>query len=145
MRIYPLVEVWVSKEYLTDHQSGHGEFVKGVWVSCKSIPGRTFYFETYLPEYAAMYDKLPISAFVSEPELPDPDMDLPNLQFWNCMDYGVVSITKQFIGSMDYELYTRDFGTRKVHIFVQLTTIIKILMSLIMQQVKILQNISHII
>ena len=44
-------------------KSGHGEFVKGVWVSVKSIPGRAFYFETYLPEYAAMYDKLPISAF----------------------------------------------------------------------------------
>ena len=58
----PSVEVWVRKEYLTDHQSGHGEFVKGVWVSAKSIPGRAFYFETYLPEYAAMYDKLPISA-----------------------------------------------------------------------------------
>ena len=109
----PSVEVWVRKEYLTDHQFGHGEFVKGVWVSAKSIPGRAFYFETYLPEYAAMYDKLPISAFVSEPETPDPDMDLPNLQFWNCMDYGVVSVTKQFIGSMDYELYTRDFGIQK--------------------------------
>jgi hypothetical protein len=96
----PSVEVWVRKEYLTDHQSGHGEFVKGVWVSAKSIPGRTFYFETYLPEYAAMYDKLPISAFVSAPETPSPDMDLPNLQFWNCMDYGVVAVTKQFIGSL---------------------------------------------
>ena len=47
-----------------------------------------------------MYDKLPISAFVSAPEVPSPDMDLPNLQFWNCMDYGVVAVTKQFIGSM---------------------------------------------
>ena len=109
----PSVEVWVRKEYLTDHQFGHGEFVKGVWVSAKSIPGRAFYFETYLPEYAAMYDKLPISAFVSEPETPNPDMDLPNLQFWNCMDYGVVAVQKQFIGSMDYELYTRDFGIQK--------------------------------
>ena len=79
----PSYEVWVRKEYLTDHQSGHGEFVKGVWVSVKSIPGRAFYFETYLPEYAAMYDKLPISAFVSDPETPSPDMSLPNLQFWN--------------------------------------------------------------
>ena len=109
----PSMEVWVRKEYLTDHQSGHGEFVKGVWVSVKSIPGRAFYFETYLPEYAAMYDKLPISAFVSAPETPSPDMDLPNLQFWNCMDYGVVAVTKQFIGSMDYELYTKDFGIQK--------------------------------
>ena len=35
----PAYEVWVRKEYLTDHQSGHGEFVKGVWVTAKSIPG----------------------------------------------------------------------------------------------------------
>ena len=41
------------KEYLRDHQDGHGEFVEGVWVSAKSIPGRAFYFETYLPEYGA--------------------------------------------------------------------------------------------
>ena len=27
----PAYEVWVRKEYLTDHQSGHGEFVKGVF------------------------------------------------------------------------------------------------------------------
>ena len=82
-------------------------------MSAKSIPGRAFYFETYLPEYAAMYDKLPISAFVSRPETPTPDLDLPNLQFWNCMDYGVVAVQKQFIGSMDYECYTRDFGAQK--------------------------------
>jgi hypothetical protein len=60
-----------------------------------------------------MYDKLPISAFVSEPKTPDPDMNLQNLQFWNCMDYGVVAVNKQFIGSMDYEVYTRNHGTMK--------------------------------
>ena len=109
----PSEKVWVRKEYLTDFQSGEGEFVEGVWVSAKSIPGRAFYFETYLPEYAAMYDKLPISAFLSRPETPDPDLDLPNLQFWNCMDYGVVNIRKQFIGSMEWEVRTRHFGSIK--------------------------------
>ena len=109
----PSEKVWVRKEYLTDFQSGEGEFVEGVWVSAKSIPGRAFYFETYLPEYAAMYDKLPISAFVSRPETPDPDLDLPNLQFWNCMDYGVVNICKQFVGSMEWEVRTRHFGSMK--------------------------------
>ena len=108
----PSYEVWVRKEYLTDHQSGHGEYVKGIWVSAKSIPGRAFYFETYLPEYAAMFDKLPISAFLSSPEKPDPDMELHNLQFWNCMDYGVVAVQKQFIGSMHFEILTRDYGTQ---------------------------------
>ena len=28
------------------------------------------------------------------------------------MDYGVVAVQKQFIGSMHYEVYTRDFGTQ---------------------------------
>tara|TARA_S200002703_G_scaffold108592_1_gene94375 strand:+ start:171 stop:821 length:651 start_codon:yes stop_codon:yes gene_type:complete len=107
----PAIKVYVRKEYLTDHRSGFGEFVEGVWVSAKSIPGRAFYFETYLPEYGAMYDKLPISAFLDRPETPEPDLDLPNLQFWNCMDYGVVAIQKQFIVSMDFELITRNYGS----------------------------------
>ena len=109
----PSIDVWVRKEYLKDHEDGHGEFVKGIWVTTKSIPGRAFYFETYLPDYGALYDKLPISAFVSNPTTPTPDMDLYNLQFWNCMDYGMVAITKQFIASMDFEILTRDHGTLK--------------------------------
>ena len=109
----PATKVWVRKEYLRDLKDGHGEFVEGVWVSAKSIPGRAFYFETYLPEYAAMFDKLPISAFVSSPETPEVDMDLPNLQFWNCMDYGVRSIVKQHISTMDFEVYTRNYGFLK--------------------------------
>ena len=104
----PSMEVWVRKEYLTDHQSGHGEFVKGrLGFQLNRFLDVLFILRPYLPEYAAMYDKLPISAFVSDPETPSPDMSLPNLQFWNCMDYGVVSVDKKFIGSMDFECYTR--------------------------------------
>ena len=109
----PSTKVYVRKEYLRDLQDGFGEFVEGVWVCAKSIPGRAFYFETYLPEYGALYDKLPISAFVSSPETPDPDLDLPNLQFWNCMDYGITNICKQFVGSMEWEVRTRHFGSIK--------------------------------
>ena len=109
----PSTKVYVRKEYLRDLQDGFGEFVEGVWVCAKSIPGRAFYFETYLPEYGALYDKLPISAFVSSPETPDPDLDLPNLQFWNCMDYGVSNICKQFVASMEWEVRTRHFGSIK--------------------------------
>ena len=109
----PSIEVWVRKEYLRDLDDSHGEFIKGVWILAKSIPGRAFYFETFLPDYGAMFDKLPISAFVSEPKTPDPDLDLPNLQFWNCMDYGVVAVQKQFISTMEFEVYTRDFGVQK--------------------------------
>ena len=96
----PAQHVWVRKEYLRDLKDGHGEFVKGVWVSAKSLPGRALYFETYLPEYGGLYDKLPISAFLSEPKLPERDLPLEELQYWNCMDYGVVAVVKQFIASM---------------------------------------------
>jgi hypothetical protein len=109
----PSETVWVRKEYLQDHQGGYGEFVKGVWVSAKSIPGRAFYFETYLPEYGAMYDKLPISAFLQTPRTPNPDLSLDNLQFWNCMDYGVVCMNKGFISSMEVEVRTRHHGLIK--------------------------------
>ena len=109
----PNTKVYVRKEYLMDHKSGHGEFVEGHWVTVKSMPGRAFYFETYLPEYAALYDKLPISAFVSEPKKPEPDLPLQDLQFWNAMDYGVTTIYKQFIGSMDFEIFTRSHNVLK--------------------------------
>jgi hypothetical protein len=109
----PSQKVWVRKEYLRDLQDGHGEFVEGVWVTAKSIPGRALYFETYLPEYAAMFDKLPISAFVSSPETPEVDLPLSDLQFWNCMDYGIVSVVKQFVGSMVYEARLRSGGTMR--------------------------------
>lgn len=107
----PAQQVWVRKEYLRDHQDGHGEYVRGVWLSAKSIPGRAFYFETYLPDYGAIYDKLPISAFVNSPHAPVTDLPLTELQFWNCFDYGVVSVVKQFTASMIWEIRPRRFET----------------------------------
>jgi hypothetical protein len=107
----PSTQVWVRKEYLMDHDGGHGEYVKGVWVSAKSLAGRAFYFETYLPEYGALYDKLPISAFVAVGGLKGKDLPLHDLQFWNCMDIGVVAVQKQFIGSMRAEVRLRTGGS----------------------------------
>jgi hypothetical protein len=104
----PYTKVYIRKEYLRDLKDGFGEFVEGYWVTAKSIPGRAFYFETYLPEYGAMYDKLPIAAFLSDPKIPAIDFTLPDLQFWNCMDYGVTCIHKQFISTMDIEIFTRN-------------------------------------
>lgn len=107
----PYLKVWVRKEYLRDHIDGHGEYVPGVWICAKSLPGRAFYFETYLPTYAAMYDKLPISAFLSRPVLLE-DLPLNELQFWNCMDYDVTSIVKMGVSSARWEVRTRDHGIK---------------------------------
>ena len=116
----PPVKVWVRREYLRDLRDGHGDYTLGYWVTCKSISGRALYFETYLTEYGALYDKLPISAFLSwcpdspnKPEAPTPDLPLTDLQFWNGFDTGLTVIEKNLIFNMDFEVMTRDNGIMK--------------------------------
>ena len=89
----PPTKVYIKKEYLYDHQKGHGEFVEGVWVTCKSIQGRALYFETYLPEYGALYDKLPISAFVNSPAIKD-SLELEELELWDAFSYHITIVEK---------------------------------------------------
>ena len=94
----PPVEVYVKKEYLYDHQQGHGELTPGMWISIRSIQGKALYFETLLLEYGALYDKLPISAFVWKEDY-DKDNQLPldTLQIWDCFDYDITVIKKPFL------------------------------------------------
>ena len=80
-----------------DHQKGHGEFVEGVWITTKSIQGRALYFETYLPEYGALYDKLPISAFVNSPDIKD-SLGLEELELWDAFSYHITVIEKKNLG-----------------------------------------------
>jgi len=88
----PPLKVLVKKEYLYDFEKGHGELVEGLWVTVKSIQGRALYFETYLPEYAALYDKLPISAFVHKKT--DLNLDLEELELWDAFSYHITVIEK---------------------------------------------------
>jgi len=93
----PPIKVYVKKEYLYDHEKGHGELVEGVWISVKSIQGRSLYFETYLPEYGALYDKLPISAFVNSPDI-KLNLELEELELWDCFSYHITVIEKKNLG-----------------------------------------------
>ena len=93
----PPTKVYVKKEYLYDHEKGHGELVEGVWISVKSIQGRSLYFETYLPEYGALYDKLPISAFVNSPDI-KLNLELEELELWDCFSYHITVIEKKNLG-----------------------------------------------
>lgn len=107
----PPVEVYVKKEYLYDHEKGHGELTPGVWISIRSIQSKALYFETLLTEYGALYDKLPISAFVWKEEY-DKENQLPldHLQIWDCFDYDITLIKKPMLS--DCEFFGKD---RKMH------------------------------
>lgn len=110
----PPTKVWVHKHALRDYKDQYDEWTLGYWVSVKSIPGRAFYFETYLPEYGAMFDKLTIDAFRSwDPDSPDRPlidgfpMPIEDLQFWNAFDQGVTVVEKNLISNMTFEVRPR--------------------------------------
>jgi len=106
----PPEKVWVRAEYLYDgDQNREGELVEGVWVSAKSIRGQAFRFETYLPEFGALYDKLPIDAFVWHDVIERDDMlPLDVLQIWDCMSYHVELIHKPFLAGLRAEFFGKD-------------------------------------
>jgi hypothetical protein len=104
------VEVFVKKEYLYDHKRGHGELTTGVWTSVKSVMGKALYFETLLTEYGALYDKLPISAFVWKEKYDVEDqLELDELQLWDCFDYHITVIRKPLLSRCKFFAKNRKF------------------------------------
>ena len=104
----PPIPVLVRKEYLYDLEKGHGEYTPGMWISVKSIQGRALYFETLLTDYGALYDKLPLSAFVWKKE--HGDLSLDTLQLWDCFDYDITVIKKPLLSRCKF--YGKD---RQMH------------------------------
>lgn len=97
----PPVNVYVRKEFLYDHQKGHGEFTPGIWISVKSTQYKALYFETLLTEYGALYDKLPISAFVWKTDHGEL-LPLDILQLWDCFDYHLTVVEKPLLSRCEF-------------------------------------------
>ena len=100
--VHPLspIDVMVRKEYLYDLEKGHGEYTPGVWISVKSTQYKALYFETLLTEYGALYDKLPLSAFVWK--TPHGNLPLDTLQLWDCFDYHLTVIQKPILARCEF-------------------------------------------
>lgn len=108
----PPVKVLVRAEYLYDHELGHGDLVEGIWCSVKAIKGEAFRFETYLPEYGALYDKLPISAFYWPCTAPaGEDLPLDVLQIWDALSYHVTVVEKPLLKGLRAEFFAKDKQT----------------------------------
>jgi hypothetical protein len=92
----PPVMTNLKLEYLHDFKSHHGQTTPCVWISAKAINLRALYIECYLPEYGALYDKIPISGYTtgvtSTLELP-----LEELEIWDAPAYHLTCITKEFL------------------------------------------------
>ena len=105
----PPVKVWVKPEYLYDFQSEpDAPLVQGIWVSIKAIRGEALRFETYLPEYGALYDKLPISAFTHFNSDESFHLPLDVLEIWDALSYHVTVVDKPLLKGLRSEFYGKD-------------------------------------
>jgi hypothetical protein len=104
--------VLVRPEYLYDFDESRAlaPLVEGIWCSVKSIKGEAFRFETYLPEYGALYDKLPISAFywAGHNQTGCPDLPLDVLQIWDSLSYHVTVVEKPLLKGLRAEFFAKD-------------------------------------
>lgn len=103
----PPVECFVRKEFLYDHNKGFKKFTPCYWTSVKSIKGRALTFEAFLPEYGALYDKLPISAFVWE-KYNEFYLPLNFLQIWDCFSYHITVLEKQMLKGLQCAVFMKD-------------------------------------
>ena len=114
----PPVHCYVRREFLYDFQQGQGEYEPCIWVSIKSLRSQAFRIESYLPRYGALYDKLPLHAYVSRQDKLEPEkfLDLDTLQIWDCFSYDIAVVQKAFLRNLsckffakNHELYTGNY------------------------------------
>ena len=106
----PRVRCYIRKEFLYNFEKGFGEYVPCIWVSIKSMSRRAFFIESYLPEYGALYDKLPLEAYVSRNHDLDRDTFLPldHLQIWDCLSYDMAVIEKSNLRGLKVKFFGKD-------------------------------------
>lgn len=104
----PPIKVLVRPEYLYDFQCDKdAPLVEGIWCSVKSIKGEAFRFETYLPQYGALFDKLPISAFTWSGQT-DGTLPLDMLQIWDALSYHVTVVEKPLLKGLRAQFFAKD-------------------------------------
>ena len=102
----PPIKCFVRKEFLYNHESGQGELEPCVWMTAKAIKGQAFRIESMLTNYGALYDKLPISAYVWK-AVDDP-LPLDHLQIWDCLSYDMAVIEKSNLRGLKVKFYGKD-------------------------------------
>jgi hypothetical protein len=99
----PPIEVYIRKEFLYDFlcdddgkRLGVGEYEAAHWITTKSIQNQALYFESFLHDYGALYDKLPLHAFTWRKDVSISKLyPLDMLQLWDCFSYNITVIKKQ--------------------------------------------------
>jgi hypothetical protein len=103
----PPFKCFVRKEFLYNFEKGFGEFEPAIWVSLKAIRGQVFRIESLLPNYGALYDKLPLHAYVWHTDNPG-TLDIDLLQLWDCMSYRFTIVEKIGLRNLGVKFLGKD-------------------------------------
>ena len=105
----PPVQCYIRKEYLYNFQSGFGEFEPCYWVSVKSVKGKALYIESLLTNYGALYDKLPISAYVWKTDVNVKELlPLDYLEIWDAFSYNISVIQKSTLSGLQCKVFMKN-------------------------------------
>jgi hypothetical protein len=107
----PPIKCFVRREFLYNFERGHGELEPAIWVSLKALRGQVFRIESLLPNYGALYDKLPIHAYVWRTDHTG-DLPIDMLQLWDCMGYRFTVVEKIGLRNLGVKFFGKD---RKCH------------------------------
>jgi hypothetical protein len=102
----PPLKCFVKREFLYNDHKGHGELEPAVWVSLKALRGQVFRIESLLPNYGALYDKLPIHAYVWHAD--HGNLPIDTLQLWDCMGYQFTIIEKIGLRNLGVKFLGKD-------------------------------------
>jgi hypothetical protein len=103
----PPLKCFVRREFLYNFEKGHGEYEPAIWVSIKALRGQVFRIESLLPNYGALYDKLPIHAYVWHTDSPSM-LPIDILQLWDCMGYRFTVIEKIGLRNLGVKFMSKD-------------------------------------
>ena len=103
----PPIKCFVKREFLYNFEKGHGELEPAIWVSLKALRGQVFRIESLLPNYGALYDKLPIHAYVWQ-ENHTGNLPIDTLQLWDCMGYRFTIVEKIGLRNLGVKFLGKD-------------------------------------
>ena len=103
----PPLKCFVRREFLYNFEKGHGEYEPAIWVSIKALRGQVFRIESLLPNYGALYDKLPIHAYVWHTDNPGL-LPIDTLQLWDCMGYRFTVVEKICLRKLGVKFMAKD-------------------------------------
>jgi hypothetical protein len=107
----PPLKCFVRREFLYNFTKGFGELEPAIWVSIKALRGQVFRIESLLPNYGALYDKLPLHAYVwreDYEQVVNGDLPIDILQLWDCMGYRFTVLEKIGLRNLGVKFLGKD-------------------------------------